>query len=223
MPKIKVNNLNINNSTPYRWGVPTKTRVFLTVFLPLLLLGSALLILSRNCPRAGLALTTKAKTLHSLKNRKQIPQASDFDLQVSLESLLATGDDTARWSTQRAARIEGYVVAVADTRPEAANCFLPCRRDIHINLAQREDALQNQQAVLEVSPNLQEWATTQGWDWSVPALRAQLLHHWCEFEGWLYFDEGHADQSENTAPQNSTNWRATAWEIHPVTSIRIKR
>jgi hypothetical protein len=152
-----------------------------------------------------------------------MPQSADFDPQISLNELLASGDDTSRWSTQSAARIEAYVIDVAYARPEAANCFLPCRRDIHILVANGQGAPPSEQMVLEVTPNLREWAARQGWDWSEQTLRAQLLGHWCEFEGWLYFDVGHADQSENTAPHNPTNWRATAWEIHPITKVTVLR
>lgn len=65
--------------------------------------------------------------------------------------------------------------------------------------------------------------TSPVFDWSEKNLQATLVGHWVEFEGWLYFDVGHADQAENTAPGNSTNWRGTAWEIHPVTRILVVR
>jgi hypothetical protein len=181
------------------------------------------LILSRNCPSAGLALTRKARALHLLKNRTDMPRDVDFNSQVSLSELLKPGDDSSRWSTQQAARIEGYVVDVANARPEATNCFLPCRRDIHINVANRQGAPQNEQIVLEITPNLREWAARQGLEWSETSVRAQLLGHWCEFEGWLYFDVGHAEESENTASHKPGNWRATAWEVHPVTKFRVLR
>ena len=194
---------------------------FLVVAVAVLIAVS--LILLRNCPNAGIALTSKARTLHRLKNRTGIPLDSDFDSGVNLTEVLAPGDDSSRWSTQRAARIEAYVIDISYARPEATNCYLPCRRDIHIHVANRQGAPKNEQVVLEVTPNLQEWAARQGWDWSETSLRAQLLGHWCEFEGWLYFDVGHAEESENTAPHNPNNWRATAWEIHPVTKFRIIR
>jgi hypothetical protein len=148
---------------------------------------------------------------------------SDFDSRITLAELLRPGDDGNRWSTDHAARIQGEVIDVAYARPEATNCFSPCRRDTHILVANRKGAAKNEQVVLEVTPNLRKWATTQGIDWSKQTLHAQLVGHWCEFEGWLYFDVGHADQSENTAEHNPTNWRATAWEIHPVTKIRVMR
>lgn len=199
-----------------------RTRILLLVsILGVLISGS--LILSRNCPSAGLALTRRARDLHRLKNRTGLPEPSDFNRQISLTELLKPGDDLSRWSTQQAARIEAYVVDVAYARPEATNCFLPCRRDLHILVANRKGAPQNEQIILEVTPNFREWAEQRGWDWSETSLRKQLVGHWCEFEGWMYFDVGHAEESENTAPHNAGNWRATAWEIHPVTDFTVSQ
>ena len=182
-----------------------------------------LLALSRNCPSAGIAFTEKARTLHRLKNRTAIPQASDFNPQISLDELLRPGDDRSRWSTQQAARIEAYVIDVAYARPEATNCYLPCRRDVHIAIAKRPGAPQNEQVIIEVTPSFREAAEQKGLNWSAPSLKAQLVGHWCEFEGWMYFDVGHEEESENTTPNNPENWRATAWEIHPVTKFVVVR
>ena len=68
-----------------------------------------------------------------------------------------------------------------------------------------------------------DWAGEQGIDWSEQVLQQQLVGHWCEFEGWLYFDVGHAEEAENTAANRPGNWRATAWEIHPVTKINVNK
>src|SRR6185295_12646510 len=190
-----------------------RRRVFLVVVVLLAALISLGLILALNCPSAGIALTTRARELHRLKNRTSIPQATDFDARVTLTALLQPGDDHDRWSNNRAARVQGEVIDVAYARPEATNCFSPCRRDIHILIATRKGAAKNEHVVLEVTPNLRDWATEQGIDWSEKTLQAQLVGHWCEFEGWLFFDVGHAEESENTAAGNPNNWRATAWEI----------
>lgn len=106
---------------------------------------------------------------------------------------------------------------VAYSRPEATNCFNPCRRDIHIALAAKNGALKTEQVIVEVTPNFQ----SNGW--SEESLQNQLVGHWCEFEGWMYFDVGHAEESENISPGKPDNWRATAWEIHPVTKITVIR
>ena len=180
-------------------------------------------VLARNCPTAGIALTVRARNLHYLKNRTALPQAADFDTRITLDALLQPGDDRNRWSTDRAARIQGEVIDVAYAGSEATNCFSPSRRDIHILVANRKGAAKNEQVVVEVTPNLGDWAASEGMDWSEKTLQAQLVGHWVEFEGWLYFDVGHAEEAENTAANNPENWRATAWELHPVTRITVVR
>ncbi|HKY45808.1 MAG TPA: hypothetical protein VJM50_22140 [Pyrinomonadaceae bacterium] len=201
----------------------TRTRILLLVSVVIALLLIAWVALARNCPSAGIALTVRARDLHRLKNRTTLPQASDFDSAVTLDALLQPGDDRTRWSSNRAARIQGEVVDVGYAGTEAANCFSPSRRDIHIDIATRKGAAKNQKVVLEVTPPMREWARQQGMDWSAETLHAQLVGRWCEFEGWLYFDVGHAEEAENTAPKNPENWRATAWEIHPITKITVIR
>jgi len=191
-------------------------RTFLVFSILLAILIVLSLILALNCPSAGIALTTRARDLHRLKNRTSVPQPTDFDSGVTLDALLQPGDDTNRWSNTRAARIQGEVIDVAYARPEATNCFNPCRRDIHIVVATRKGATKQEHVVVEVTPNLRN-------DWSEETLQKQLVGHWCEFEGWLYFDAGHAEESENISPGKPGNWRATAWEIHPVTRIAVIR
>ena len=198
----------------------TRRRTFVTTGVVCAVLVVAWIVLAWNCPGAGIAFTSRARALHRLKNRTALPADADFDSRVTLDSLLQPGDDTNRWSTNRAARIQAFVIDVAYARPEATNCFSPCRRDIHILLANRKDAPKNEQVVVEVTPNLRDPARS---DWSAETLHAQLVNHWCEFEGWLYFDDGHAEEAENTAPHRAGNWRATAWELHPLTKITVVR
>jgi hypothetical protein len=196
----------------------TRSRRLLLVVGVVVVVVGAWLVLALNCPSIGIALTTRARNLHRLKNRTAAPQAADFDSRVTLDALLSRGDDTNRWSNDRAARIEGYVMDIAYARPEATNCFSPCRRDIHIVVSTRKDAPKTEQVIVEVTPNLQ----AQGVDWTDKTLQYRLVGRWCEFEGWLYFDVGHAEEAENTAANRPGNWRGTAWEIHPVTKITIR-
>src|SRR5215203_901259 len=202
--------------------MPRPSRLLLAGIVIVLLIA-LWLILAFNCPSAGIAITPRARHLHRLKNRTSLPQATDFDPRITLEALLQPGDDRNRWSTDRAARIQGEVIDVAYAGPEATNCYNPCRRDIHILVALRKGVAKSEHVVVEVTPNLHYWAAGQGIDWSEQTLQAQLVGHWCEFEGWMYFDVGHAEESENISPREPDNWRATAWEIHPVTRIAVIR
>lgn len=91
--------------------------------------------------------------------------------------MLQPGDDRERWSATRAARVEGYVVSIANGPIELTNCHVPCSRDIHIHIGLRPDAPPREQVVLEITPRMQEWARRQGRDWSEETLRGELLGH----------------------------------------------
>ena len=181
--------------------------------------AGGLFLLTRHCPASGIAFTKERRDLHRLKNRTAGPQTSDFDEGVTLLRLLQPGNDSARWSTWRAARIEGYVVSVAAAHTELANCY--CGRDTHIHIASRPNAPPKEHVVLETTPRMEAWAKSRGWDWSVETLQRELTGRLVRVEGWLLFDSGHAMESENIAPGRPLNWRATAWEIHPVTKIEV--
>jgi len=201
--------------------VKRSQRINLLLLLALVVLGIALAATKPNCPPQGFALSREQRAIHVLKNRTALPRESDFDANVSLSRMLLPGEDTTRWSSSSAARIQGYVVDITPGGIELANCYSPWRRDTHINLALRPDAPAREQVVVEISATMREVAERQGQDWSEATLRRDLKGHWCSFEGWMFFDSGHARESENTAPGRSDNWRATAWELHPITHFEI--
>jgi hypothetical protein len=185
--------------------------------------GAALAVTLAPCPPQGCAVTAEKRAFVLLKNREAQPTADDFDRGVSLDALLAAGDDAARWSESRAAAVEGYVVSVQVGGVESSNCFSLTRRDVHIHMARRADAPAVETVVVEVTPRAAESARARGLDWSLSALGRDLVGRRCRFEGWLLFDREHADEALNTAPGNPVDWRATAWELHPATRIEIVR
>src|SRR5262249_49423373 len=42
-----------------------------------------------------------------------------------------------------------------------------------------------------------------------------------EVTGWLLFDSAHVHEAENTNPGGRHNFRATCWEIHPITDLKV--
>ena len=200
-----------------------KRRNLIVILVTIGFLIAAVFILDKYCPPSGLAITSARREVHRLKNRTSFPQSSDFDSAVTLPALLQPGGDENRWLQTRAASLEGYVVSVGRARTELANCYAPCRRDIHINLALRTDAPSSEQVVIEVTPNFERWAASQHLDWSAETLNRTLVGRWCRFEGWMFYDREHAKESRNTYKAGEDLWRATAWEIHPVTKIEILR
>ncbi|MGH9175130.1 MAG: hypothetical protein ACRD1H_12275 [Vicinamibacterales bacterium] len=179
---------------------------------------AAVLVISDGCA----LLPANKRALNVLKNRTSIPAESDFDDRVTLENVLQPGDDTTRWSSTRAAEVTGYVIVVKQAGIESANRFSFTRRDLHIEIALHRDAPPRERVILEVTPPMRDWAKTRGIDWSAETLQRTLVGRRCRFAGWLLFDTEHVDDSENTNPGGERNWRATAWEIHPVTMIAIE-
>ncbi|HEX8502899.1 MAG TPA: hypothetical protein VF659_20110 [Pyrinomonadaceae bacterium] len=175
------------------------------------------------CPPTGAALWPSRREFMRLKNRDAAPSPGDFDGRVSLEALLRPGEDRARWDESRAGRVEGYVVEVEEAGAEVANCFSYRERDTHVSVAPRADAPRAEWVVVEVTPRARARARAEGRDWVAAALRRELIGRRCRFEGWLLFDREHAGESENTAPGARGNWRATAWELHPVTAVEVLR
>ena len=199
----------------------TRTRrIVLAAVVVAALLGLALFAGTKHCPSAGLGWSAERREQHRLKNRNTLPGPGDFDNAVTLNALLQPGDDRNRWSNTRSARIEAYVVSVAAGPLELTNCGVPGRRDTHIHVGVRSGAGPREQVVVETTPRLDDYARTQGWDWSAASLK-QFEGRRVRIEGWLFFDAGHAEESENVSPGRSENWRATAWEIHPVTKFEI--
>lgn len=181
----------------------------------------ALVVLSPGCATCpvNIFLLPGKRAFNSLKNRTTLPAAADFDARATLDAMLAPGDDRHRWQHSRAGAITGYIVRVLDAGPESANCLSGTRVDTHIEVARRADAPPNERVIVEVTPPMRERAISRGLDWTTATLRRDLTGRRVRIEGWLLFDEEHDGDSENTQPGQRRNWRATAWEIHPVTAI----
>ncbi len=171
------------------------------------------------CPVEGDAVSPAVRGMNRLKNRAKAPAPDDIDSTITLEGLLAPGDDRTRWSERRAVSIVGYVRYVGVGGVESVNCKArtPDHRDTHIELT-ADSGAGELPVIVEVTPS---WRTRTGSDWSTDALRATFLDHWVRVTGWLFFDAEHKGEAENTAPGRPGNWRRTAWEVHPVTAIEV--
>jgi hypothetical protein len=177
-----------------------------------------------DCPPEGNAKSARVQALNLLKNRAVFPAASDFDEAISLDAVLAPGDDTERWLTSAAGKVTGYVREVKPGGSESTNCQSKDRdlRDTHIELV--KDPMNNNGnacMVVEVTPRMRAIMRVRGIDWSTSMLRSKFLGRWVTVEGWMLFDSEHSNMAENTRPGNARNWRGTAWEIHPVTGMQV--
>jgi hypothetical protein len=175
------------------------------------------------CGLTGTATSPILQQLNWLKNRSSIPKDKDIKPAITLDSVLATGKDTSRWSPNSAAEIEGFVYDVKPGGVESANCGAQNLndRDTHIEIVRSlDDSGPTRRFIVEVTPRMRAVAAKQGEDWSTQTLLG-IKGHKVKVKGWMMFDFEHGDESENTAPRRSANWRATAWEIHPITSLTV--
>lgn len=197
-------------------------RWFLSVLLCLSLCGR----LFAHCPPEGRysngrKITGKRAQVNLLKNRRKPP--TQIDSRFTMDALLKSGNDETRWDESQGAELTGYVVRVYVGGIESCNCMArdPAHRDTHIELALNpRHAARSQRVVVEVTPWWRRQMEKEGVDWSTDGLK-RLKHHWVLVRGWIYGDRDHITQAENTNPGGEKNWRATMWEIHPVTSLTV--
>lgn len=176
------------------------------------------------CGLDGTATTARLKNLNQLKNRYTVPTDSQINSAITLSAMLAPGDDKTRWSTTSGAEVTGFVLDVKPGGGETCNCGKTdaAHIDAHIELVLNStDTAGTQSVVVEVTPRLRAIMGASGTDWSTKTLRQQFRQKWVKVRGWMTFDTQHAGAAENTNPGGASNWRATAWEIHPVTDIQV--
>lgn len=178
------------------------------------------------CGMEGNASRESDRELNRLKNRYHAPSTGEIDSRITLAALLAPGDDIDRFDVAKAARIAGYVVAVKVGGVETCNCKAtsPIDRDTHIELALHQNAPENQRFIVEVSPRFRAQVASHGIDWTTTGLKSSstgIRGKWVEIEGWLFFDYHHVDEAENTGSGDRNIWRATAWELHPISKIEV--
>lgn len=162
------------------------------------------------------------RLLNEQKNRWHAPADADIDPTFTLAALLQPGNDDNRFNDSKAGEIEGWVVNVKVGGVETVNCRAtdPLYRDTHIEVADHMGAPETERVIVEVTPRWRAAMQAQGVDWSTQGLQS-LIGKRVRFRGWQLFDEEHRSQARNTAPANPSDWRATVWELHPVTAFVV--
>jgi hypothetical protein len=59
------------------------------------------------------------------------------------------------------------------------------------------------------------------YDAMLASANSKFKGKWVTFRGWMLFDVFHETESEITNPGGTANWRATLWEVHPVTGFEM--
>jgi hypothetical protein len=175
-------------------------------------------------PESALAKhTAQHRYLDEQKNRTDIPAHYEplafpefLALPAVPERYTAPDWDTVRVQTQRGVSLEGYIAEVIRARDGATYGRPREQGDLHVHLrAARQPrcgvgGLRNQQIVTEVTPHFQP--PTTGWSYEALLDLCQRQAR-VRISGWLLHDYQHI--------RDIGAWRASAWEIHPVTNIEV--
>lgn len=174
------------------------------------------------CPLTGLDKHQKVPKkriadLNRFKNRTAEPDAINSD--ITLSKVLATGDDRDRFSNEDAASLTGYIVGVKPGGTEDCNCYYGREDfiDTHIEIAVKKGEKDKTKfMVVEMTPRFKKTHA----DWRTHDIK-KLIGSKVTVTGWMLFDENHWQNSRNTNPSGTNLYRATAWEIHPVTAFDV--
>ena len=175
------------------------------------------------CGIEGTAKRSNDREQNRLKNRWTMPTAWDFDPNFNWSTLSEFEDDSDKFSNEKAAILRGYVLRVRMSEKETCNCNSenPDFRDTHLIITPSHDETGVlQQIIVEITPRLRMKMRELGVDWSQQALK-KLVGKQVELQGWLFYDWKHGRQSAKVMQKKKGVTRSTAWEIHPVTSIKI--
>lgn len=143
-----------------------------------------------------------------------------------METLTEKGNDEERFDENKAATIEGYILEVTNTGKETCNCKAKKKenQDVHIVMVKKKSYKSNKNHVIvEITPRLRVKIFEKLGVTNNKELRKLIKGKKVKVTGWLLFDEEHTENSYNINPRGKkkTIWRATCWEIHPITDMEI--
>ena len=180
---------------------------------------------------------TRSKDAHlawlgnPLKNRYDIPKPGDIKT-LKVGDLVASDAIKSKFTQGTAVEVTGYVYVVKSGGQESCNCKTTGQSfwDTHIELTpDNKDTSVKSIFIVEVTPRLREELNKQA-EWTTETLHKNILHHTVTIQGWLFYDEIHEPEAYSTNPNNTPinskthkgpNFRASCWEIHPITSINV--
>ena len=188
----------------------------------------------RNCPACGTATDNKHRTLNVQKNRSI---AVTNPQKITVQEIRDPANDQGVFTPNKKVWVTGFVASVdPGGLQETCNCKRIDLRDVHINVVAdpSEASDQSKYVVVEFTPR---WEKTFGFDDSNydamrQAVEDKIKNKWVKFDGWMMYDFIHVNASQSTSPSNPVcpndgqqhsgcNWRATPWEVHPVTAYTV--
>lgn len=188
-----------------------------------------------DCDLHGNAKAKREYDQNPYKNRWNFPDKNKIDASITLAKLIEGGEDRTKFNQNQAVEITGYVYAVKIGGVETCNCKTKNQqfRDTHIELTPNaEETSPDKRVIVEVTPRIRQILEKQGIDWSTAALKDKdgpmgILNKTIKVQGWLFYDFSHEtdafsyDPEDKIGGEKHKNWRASCWEVHPITNIEI--
>jgi len=174
------------------------------------------------CPMMG-DKAGRTAILDSLKNRYVIPGKYS---PINFNEMASMTVDTKKHTAHEAVEIQGYVVEVKYGGSETCNCHTKDKTlfDTHIVLmVDDKQHGRGEGVVVEISPRIRAMMAAKGIDWTTNNIKKCFLNKWVTVSGYLFDDEEHKQNSTADSPHGTNNWRATCWEVHPVTDIQFAK
>jgi hypothetical protein len=164
--------------------------------------------------RAKGKVPVKEAAMNAMKNRDDITVPIDHS--ITIQDLIKSPEQTDL-DENTAVEIKGFVAdVIAGTDKETCNCARDDIADIHIDVvANPKDRNNNDKYVIvEISPRFQEKLG------DLKSVKKKITGKWVKFTGWLTYDYKHRSNARNVKKTGNI-WRATAWEVHPVTAFKV--
>lgn len=165
------------------------------------------------CPVEGGAKNAKDAQANKYKNREIT--STEIDTSVTLDKMLAYGEDSKRFNQNSFIKIIGYLVEVKQGGKESCNCGteIDSLQDIHIYIGKTPTSLKSECLIVEITPRFKHLNKNT----NLKPLKGKLVNVY----GWLFFDDEHHGNARNTCKVCTNVWRVTSWEIHPITRIEL--
>jgi len=196
-----------------RKGVRILTPV-LAIFLAFTFLGA-----NKNCPLTGQATDAQTKKLNWLMNRASLPTDREIDKEISLESLLNSKDSAGLFSDRYAATVEGFVYSFEEGKAASCNCFSNDKMNWDYILYLSKDGKAKELsdcALVSITPASRRLHP----NWTPEYLKS-LKGKQIKVTGWMLYNFPETRLSYESHPNALKLERHTAWEIHPVTDMKI--
>lgn len=160
-------------------------------------------------------LSPPKQALNLLKNRNKAPALIDHT--ITLERIMKPSEDK-KFKDTEGAQIVGFVAKVKAGEPkETCNCSRDDIADIHIDVVLKEadKKTSSKFMIVEITPRFQDKLG------DLASVKAAIEGQWVQFTGWMMDDVVHKANAKNSNPNGKAIWRATSWELHPVTALKV--